>query len=293
MNLRQGVKQRDFWLALLRGAAAVLLLIWLAWLLAETVWLAWQGPTEAVPQNPQLETVGTVEQARGTALRADQVRSWALFGNYQPPERAASDKPVEAPETRLRLELLGVFQTGDHAAAGAIISEQGGESELYRPGQALPGNATLEEVYADRVILRRQGRLETLKLKQPSLSGEVSRAAPSRSRSSGNSGNGQRMDNGGDAAPGLRGSAERQRKQIISGLGLESTDGGYRISESAPAEVIGQVGLQPGDVIVSVNGHEVGEEEADLAAIRDYHDTRSATVVVQRGAQRFTVTVPP
>lgn len=296
MSLRERIKQTDFWLALSRGAAAMLLLVWLAWWLADTVWLAWRGPTAEIPPDPDLVVVQTGEAQREMALSPEQVRSWELFGSYQAPETTATDQPVDAPETRLRLELLGVFQTGDTSAAGAIIAEQGGEGELYHPGEVLPGNATLETVYADRVMLRRQGRLETLKLKEPSLDGSVSltRSAepepPAREES-------QATDyRAGSDEPeelGPRGSIERQRKQIISGLGLEKTDGGYRISREAPTEVIGQVGLQSGDVIVSVNGHQVGEEQADLAALRDYQETKSATIVVQRGAQRFTVTVPP
>lgn len=289
MSLRQRVKESSFWLALLRGAAAVLLLVWLAWLLADTFWLAWQGPTQPVPEDPALERVTTAHRDEGPALGLQQVRAWKLFGDYQPPATGEAAGPVDAPETRLRLELLGVFQTGDTAAAGAIIAEQGGEGELYHPGAAVPGNATLEEVYTDRVILRRQGRLETLKLKEPSLDGGFRQQTASVPRQSERD-EPQEEDSG---RAGLRGSVERQRKQIISGLALESTGGGYRISEEAPEQVISQVGLQAGDVIVSVNGHQVGTEEADLAALREYHDTGSATIVVQRGAQQFTVTVPP
>lgn len=296
MSLRERVKQTDFWLALSRGAVATLLLVWLAWLLADTVWLAWRGPTAVIPPDPDLVVVQTGQVQQEMALSPEQVRSWELFGRYQAPETAASDQPVDAPETRLRLDLLGVFQTGDTSAAGAIIAEQGGEGELYHPGQVLPGNATLETVYADRVMLRRQGRLETLKLKEPSLEGTVSRTRSTEPEPSPEEDQARDYRAAGGEEPeelGPRGSIERQRKQIISGLGLEKTDGGYRISQEAPTEVISRVGLQSGDVIVSVNGHQVGEEQADLAALRDYQETKSATIVVQRGAQRFTVTVPP
>lgn len=293
MSLRQRVKESGFWLALARAAGSVLLLVWLAWLLADTVWLVWRGPTQAVPADPDLEVI-RAEQASGEAeLSHRQVRDWQLFGTWEAPRTSGSDKPVDAPETRLRLELLGVFQTGDSSAAGAIIAEQGGEGELYHPGQLLPGNATLEEVYADRVMLRRQGRLETLKLKEPSLQGgfQRSEAQPSTAVRESQTRPPGPPKKSGKQGPG--GTVERRRKQIISGLGLEKTDAGYRISAEAPAEVISQVGLQSGDVIVSVNGHQVGEKEADLAALREYDQTQSATIVVQRGAQRFTVTVPP
>ncbi|HAR60730.1 MAG TPA: hypothetical protein DCS18_11115, partial [Alcanivorax sp.] len=73
-------------------------------------------------------------------------------------------RPVDAPDTRLSLELLGLFQTRDRDKSSAIIAEKGKDAELFHIGDAIPGNAELEDIYADRVILRRQGRLETLRL---------------------------------------------------------------------------------------------------------------------------------
>lgn len=299
MNVPERLKSSDTWLGVTRYGLALGLLVWLAFLLADTVWLVWKGPSAPIPEDPSLETVSVSGERSETLLTHNQVRDWALFGAYEPVARKDTQSgPVDAPETRLRLELLGVFQTGDSASAGAIIAEKNGEGQLYRPGEVLPGNATLEEVYGDRVILRRQGRLETLKLKEPELAGggvrQQTREAGAQQRqpavrSASNAGG----RSGASGGTGLRGDVERQRKQIISGLGLQQADGGYRISGDAPDNVIGQVGLQPGDIIVSVNGHQVGNKEADLAALREYHQSGSATIVVQRGAQRFTVTVPP
>jgi general secretion pathway protein C len=298
MSWRQRLQKPAFWLAALRWVLPLILVVILAALLADTVWLWAYGPSDVVPRNPELPRVE--EQASGAEteqVRYEAVREWALFGTWEKSRTEDSkDKPVDAPETRLQLKLLGVFQTGAKGQEpGAIVAEQGNNGKLYRVGDRLPGNARLHEVYADRVILRRQGQLETLKLESPGLTGGVrpvdesagaQRSSEERDRPR------PSQDQNADGS-GLAGSVEQQRQRIIRGLGLESSDQGYVIGDAAPAQLLDRAGLKPGDVVVSVNGHDVGQKKADLAALKEYHDEGSAKVVIERGSQRFTVTVPP
>lgn len=307
MSLKQRVQNTAFWLAAVRWVLPVVLVVVVAALLADTVWLWASGPSDPVPRDSSLPRVEVDNDNTDTRLvEYDQVRDWALFGTWQDQgNNGDDDKHVDAPETRLQLELLGVFQTGDkEGRPGAIIAEQGNKGELYRVGDRVPGNAQLEEVYADRVILRRQGQLETLKLKAPSLSGGIQAAESSSGREEsqkkgqprrgprGAPGDGPDDEQSSGDGP-LSGDVEEQRKRIIRGLSLEGGDEGYVIGDGAPAQLLERAGLQSGDVIVSVNGHDVGNEEADLAALREYHEQGSAQVVIQRGDQRFTLSVPP
>lgn len=272
----------------LRGLLAVLLVVWLAWLVADTLWLMIAGPTQQVSLDESMVRIGSEEQAE-SSLGLARIRNWELFGSPQAAAVAAT--PVEAPETRLRLELQGVFQNPDAAQASAIIAEQGKDGELYQAGDRVPGNATLEEVLTDRVILMRLGQRETLKLKEPDLGGSVERAQPdsSSARAAPPS-----------ALPGDEPSTAeterlpQQRERIIGLLGLTPAEqGGYRIGDGAPAEQLSIIGLRPGDVLVSVNGYELGAESNDVAALLEFHNTGVASIVVQRGEQRFTVNYPP
>ena len=277
------LRQAMFWDRVARLLLPLVLVVWLAILLADSVWLFWQGPAPVGPGD--LPVIRTPAQGSdGPALSEAQVRRWELFGSVAVQTR---QDPRDAPETRLRLELLGVFQHPDPAVASAIIAEQGRDASLYHPGDSVPGNATLEEVYADQVILNRMGQREALKLKQSSLSGvdvqvrePPSRVAPPEP--------GQ-FQGGPDP-----GQMAAQRQQIIDRLGLAPNGGGgYVISESAPEEVLSMIGLRAGDVILSVNGNTLGTEEADLAALEDFRNTGFASIVVERGDQRFTVNYPP
>ena len=197
---------------------AVLLVVVLAYVLAQTVWLLWYGPSEPVPANTRTR-LEVSSSGDAPTLSQAQIDNWQLFGNYEPVASTGDDKPTDAPDTRLRLELLGVFQNADTKRATAIIAEKGKEGELYHIG-AIIGQLGLEPV-------------------------------------------------------------------------TEGGSAGYRLGKRAPKQLLAQVGLQSDDVILSVNGHPLGTESNDMAALRSYQDTQQASIVVQRGDQQFTVNYPP
>lgn len=276
-----------------------MLLVWLAWMLVDTIWLFLSGSPRIVSRDDSLPVLERTVAPSGNAsgsLSLDRVSAWELFGPVQ--EQVAT--VVEAPETRLRLELLGVFQHPSDELASAIIAEQGKNGELYHVGDRLPGNATLERVYPDRVILMRAGRRETLRMKEPASSGSISlapepsvqaEAAPPVQEADAGAGPAtDEAETGSPQAPALR----EQRARIVNQLGLTSSDeGGYRIGTAAPAQMLQAFGLQHDDVLVSVNGFHLGNEEADLAALQSFHETGTASIMVRRGDQTFTITYPP
>ena len=86
-----------------------------------------------------------------------------LFG--QPPLPVNPKADVRhAPPTRLKLQLRGVVLTEEPGDARAIIAVPGSPERAYALGAQIPGGATLEEFYPDQVILRRDGRYETLRI---------------------------------------------------------------------------------------------------------------------------------
>ena len=77
-------------------------------------------------------------------------------------DQSAAVTPTEAPKTRLQLELKGVVAADRHEDAGAIILAKGRNEDYFSVGDDIHGQATLIEVYADRVILNSNGRREAL-----------------------------------------------------------------------------------------------------------------------------------
>ena len=82
--------------------------------------------------------------------------------------------------------------------------------------------------------------------------------------------------------------------QVLNELGVQpiSASGaqGYRIGSASTASGFAQVGLQPGDVVLSVNGQAVGNVQSDRQQIDSIRAQGSAKLEVQRGNRRFFIT---
>ena len=82
--------------------------------------------------------------------------------------------------------------------------------------------------------------------------------------------------------------------EALSKLGIapvaEGASSGYRVGGLADSPYLSQTGLQPGDVILSVNGRPVGDIRQDRMEIDNVLAQGSARLEVQRGTRRFFVT---
>jgi general secretion pathway protein C len=141
----------------------LLLVVWIASLLASLTWgvLAPQGSVRL--EDAEVDSLPVSADPNEELIR--QLAGWHLLGvvvKEQAP--VVVNTPIDAPDTRLKLVLHGVFASEKPGEAQAIIADPKGEEEHYGIGDKLPGNAELSEVYPDRVILLRNGRYETLRL---------------------------------------------------------------------------------------------------------------------------------
>ena len=109
--------------------------------------------------DPEPQPLAVNTASTSTAIDPTGITNRNFFG-------LASDKPTVAleslPETKLELTLRGAFAAADENEAGAIIEDDKKVAEQYNVGDELPGNATLSAIYPDRVVLSRNGLLETL-----------------------------------------------------------------------------------------------------------------------------------
>ena len=246
-----------------------------------------------------------------------KVSDLELFGRAQ---AAAPTAVIDAPETKLNLELQGVFIAEDDNRSTAIIGQRSKVGELYAIGDRLPGNATLASVYVDHVLIRRSGRVEKLMFSEGKLNIDKTNASTGGSRAVPHTRSGstasraeleQIRDRLRNAAPpnpdtgptvnrssGLEDYAQRLRQDPMSVLGEvglsavnDGESGGYRVDASAQS-AIRQAGLQPGDVVVSVNGRPIGNVMNDTALIDQVMASSRVRVEVQRGERRFFLTVP-
>lgn len=69
----------------------------------------------------------------------------------------------QVPETRLNIMLSSIFQSNQPENSRVLISV-GSDTGSYKIGDVLPGEAVIEDILSDRVLLRYQGQLQVLLL---------------------------------------------------------------------------------------------------------------------------------
>jgi general secretion pathway protein C len=280
--------QSTDWVRIMQGARMrafitvinLLLVVWIAWLLATFTWDLVNG--RGLPETAPPATPAATPPVDRYAQLVRQLPDWHLFGEAaQEAAPVKSAAPVDAPDTRLKLVLRGAFSSGDEAYSRAIIADPRGKEEMYAIGDKLPGNAELREVHADRVILLRGGRYETLRLPLEEQSTGGNRA----SRSTGSAAS---------ASPAQRlGSIRETLKQNPKSLyGLVRTtpkkdeEGkmiGYTLQPGRDPQLFEQMGLQPGDVVTRINEISLDNLSNGMRALKSAQSGETVSMTVMRG----------
>ncbi len=275
-------------IAKIQSLLTVALLIYIAYLGAAVFWYVLDSSDEVVLVLPQ----GKVLSAKKSQARAARIADYHLFGQVGRPVLKKQEKAKEAPKTSLRLALKGVFMSEHAAASGAIVEEIGKKADYYSVGDSLPGNATLEEVYSDRILLRRNGRLETLAFEEKKAGRgltSISKVRPtkpkpvSRARKNKVETPQQFMDE----------AAERLGEDPVAALGsvgLKASDNGYVYQGGNP--MLSGLNLNKGDVIRSVNGHHLGDIQKDKELMKSLYEQGSLEVEVMRDGASFYINYP-
>jgi general secretion pathway protein C len=267
-----------------------MLVIYSAYLLAKLFWFV------MVPNDGHdvlvLPSATLVEQ-KNESSHVRMLSSFHLFGEAGKVIEKPKNEPIVAPKTNLRLLLKGVFTAKDGGTSGAIIEEMGKSAEYYALGAVLPGNATLEEVYEDRVLLRRNGRLETLSFDEKSLDAEsqitkLERPKPTQTNTS------NRSDVLVKTPEQFIDEATRQisenPEQALKSVGLNASENGYIYQGGNP--MLSGLNLKKGDVIRSVNGHTLGDVKKDKNLMKSLYEQGNLEVEVVRDGASFYINYP-
>jgi general secretion pathway protein C len=202
----------------------------------------------------------------------------------------ASGDPSDAPATTANLTLSGTLAGAEPEQGWAIIGASGQAARVYATGTSLPGGAKLFAVYPDRVILDRGGARESLLL--PRISGAAGGAMP---RSGGvplaEPENATLADNvrqllvqnpqaGGDLL---------RPQPVFAGGSLR----GYRVYPGRNRAQFAGLGLQPGDLVMAVNGAPLDDPNRGLEVLRGVGQGSAVTLTVERGGQQTQITIDP
>lgn len=277
--------------------------------------LTWQVITPATPVASGPLSVSATQSERQAS--AQPLIALDLFGTPPVSQVAASN----APKTSLNIRLLGVSASNVPERSAAII-ERSGQQEVYVVGEQLNGTqVVIKEIYADRVILDNNGRLETLELEgigelseglsltmanslaagAGSGSGSDAVSRPARAVDAGaGSGSGSAGAGGaGAGADGIGGSevlenASPEVREMAGNLlqhvkitPVRSGNGlaGYRLSPGANPELFNKAGFRDGDLAVAINGEDLTRVSTAMKLMRDLGSMTEATITVERDNQ--------
>jgi general secretion pathway protein C len=265
----------------------LLLIIWIAWLLATTTWqlLEKQEPAEtALP-----EVVPLTPQSSQQEQLVRQLPNWHIFGEVAPEvEPVKTVVPVDAPDTRLKLSLRGTFSSVDSALARAIIADERGNEEMYAVGDILPGNAELSEIQTDKVILLRGGRYEVLRLPRDTIAGNEAVATISATTAS-------RSDTTSERLQALRQTLQQNPRSLfglVRTIPKKDDQGkmiGYILQPGREPELFEQMGLRPGDVVTRINDVNLDNLASGMQALRSVQGGDTVSMTVLRGDQQETL----
>jgi len=262
----------------------ILLVVWVAWLLSTATWTL-VGPSKSAETLP-VETAVLTANRNQYAVLVSTMPGWHLMGETNALTPVKSTVPTDAPDTRLNLILNGVLAAEIKENARALIAEPNSRTKHYAIGDTLPGKAELREIHADRVILFRGGRYETLRLKLDDYGDNKARVSSSAAL----------------ASTSLKGLQKRAIKNPKSLYGLISVKPkrddkgrmmGYTLNPGKEPQLFEDVGLQPGDIAIEVNGEKLNTARAGGRALRQIIDGAVTLVVLRNGAEEtITVDIP-
>lgn len=253
-----------------RLVVEIALVIALALLAARLVWVI-ASPTESVAKYTERPLPSPM---RGTsdalAITADR----SLLATTNPFSQGEADPVIEnVPETSLNLKLIGLrMSTEGGEASNAMIRTPNGTAENFQVGDELLAGVTLERILSDRVLINRDGASETLMLSGRSAGLSVitddTRTMPPEAATVGE----------GDR-PSAPSPAETTITRQLAGpevffgsvTATQETQGGavigYRLSPIGDGQMMRNAGLEPGDLLKSING--ISVQNQDLAGLMD------------------------
>lgn len=260
---------------------SVLLVLLLAWLLAEFTW-------SILPQPKSASAPGAAPAAAAHQVDADHIADQHLFGVAGAP----TGNGANAPDTTLALTLHGIV-AGKRASDSRALIVVNGDEEPYAVGAQLPGGVVIRSIYPDRVLLARDGRLEALRLPTNDTSGT-----------------------GGSAQPGMmQPQAMAPPPQSLNRLRQEIADNpqrlmdvvrampvmdhgkltGYRIYPAGNPSQFNQLGLKPGDVVSAVNGIPLTDPAQSMRVLSSLRTSEQISVTLIRNGQSQTqiLQMPP
>ncbi len=264
-----------FWVSLL-------LVILIGFYLARSIWSLYPAPEPASWEPPVFLGQQSGQESSRASSDFSPLINAHLFGSAST-EVVQAEETIDAPETRLNLKLRGTVTDGDDQMAHAIIADSSGKEKVYFLHDAVPGNATLHQVQADRVILNRGGILEALKLPRESGDRRVSATRTPNNRRTGSRPTVQELVTKNAAA-----FTDVVRLQPFSSRGKLK---GYKVFPGPKRQYFGSLGLRPGDLVTEINGTTLDNPAKGAQVFQNLGNSSQVTLTIERNGVAQVITI--
>ncbi len=272
----------------------VLLSIFLLSYVAELTWRLLPQPATDNSVDNLSSGRSVVPKNSSKRLNLADVKQLNLFGDFS--AAPVEEKEVtDAPITRLDLTLTGVVASTAKDQGAAVI-ENRNQQQTYGIGEKIEGtNASLKEVYADRVIIKNGLASETLMLdgvdynkksNQPTNQVPMTRSEPSNLEP-------MRRTLSNEA---IQASRELQNKPAsfvdyiaVSPHRPNGDLAGYTVSPGGKPALFTAAGLKSGDVITEINGLNLADMQQAIEAMNMLKELKPLQMSVQRKDELITI----
>jgi general secretion pathway protein C len=220
---------------------------------------------------------------RVARLNPAEIANGCLFGC---PQAAPEANAADARPTNIPLVLTGVIAVEDPKLGLAILGENAQAAKVFAVGDSVPGGVKLHSVYNDRVLLDRNGSLESLALPRQN-NGTLPMAPPPSAAS----------------LPVENPIAERMRQLVSSEPGIisdimrpqpvfaQGKQRGYRVYPGRNRQAFVRLGLRPGDLVTAINGTPLDDPSRGQEIFATIGTSSEAHVTVMRNGQAKEVTL--
>ena len=275
------------------SAGALLLALLAGSLVAQIGWALVPPPDTGWQPVPRAKTDASSAES-GPGFDLEQLVRAELFGSYSKENEEPETSIEDAPETRLSLKLLGVYAADESSMSRAIIASAREDAKIYAIGDTISRNVTLHSVFTDRVVISREGALETLRMERDEL--DEKSAARSEPASTADSGNLTARDP--QQLADIRNELLQNPGNVTNYIRVvpASSSGqqrGYRIYPGRERALFEAAGMRPGDLVTAVNGVSLDSPQRAMSLLNDLRNAQSINVTVERGGneQNYTLSI--
>ncbi|NMH60791.1 type II secretion system protein GspC [Alteromonas ponticola] len=267
------------------------------YLLAFAARLIWQIIPQPDASTAPLNIAESAQSVRGTKRGGDisQIQRLNLFGEINQVEEPRVEQVTDAPETQLNLTLTGVVASSIEQSGAAIIENRGTQN-TYGLGEKIEGtNATLHQVFHDRVIIRNGARHETLMLDGVDFAKTKRRTPPkmvpnNRALQRDEEDARRVSDEAAELAENIR-DEPASFTDFIS-ITPQTQNGqlvGYQVRPGKSPELFEAAGLNAGDVIVQINGLDLTDQQQSMEAMNELRNAQVLELTVSRDGDMQTI----